>query len=155
MDKNTYKQADTVEVINRMRVAARRSVNQHITDALNDGCARLSALESLIFQLTAENNDLIANIEHLNKLLDEREKNKTFGVYDYKRVVKEFYNSGDEFIKIKLKKHTSPSGNVWYTPSITSFRKRIDALNLPIVATQKTFKDRDDMNYIYLVRCDK
>lgn len=145
-----YRQEDTMKMMTGMRTAARRTSNPNIANALNNACERMAEMESFIFQLTGEKNELIRDnallteqINDLEKKLADAETRQTADGFDYHGFVRDFYQSGEPFRKILLERKLTRNGNPWYVPKLTLVRRSIETLGLPIEVQQRT-SSKDD-----------
>ncbi len=130
MNTNEYKQEDTRKVLSEMSVASRRTSNPIVANTLNRARDRMAEMESLIFQLKDDKDELIRDNELMNQQLEKLENDlanaRTRGGdnFNYKLFVKAFCESGKPFQKILLKKHETRSGAPWYVPKIWRVRSR-------------------------------
>lgn len=105
MNTNEYKQEDTRKVLSEMSVASRRTSNPIVANTLNRARDRMAEMESLIFQLKDDKDELIRDNELMNQQLEKLENDlanaRTRGGdnFNYKLFVKAFCESGKPFQK--------------------------------------------------------
>lgn len=148
---NEYKQEETRTIMMNMRTASRRTSNASIANALNNACERMAEMESLIFRLASENNELLQDNGVMNQRIDELEaENERLHAetakqttakcgFPYAQTVAEFVASGDEVKVIPLEDRRKPGGaNPIYCPDLKAMRSAVTRKTAPVDVVQRT-----------------